>query len=581
MSETAEWTLEGDPDFSLNKRVLLLGSDALCDLRAPGIPGQVAQILVLGAKVSVEALRSGLKLDGETVLPGGRAPMEENSRLEIAGRSWCLRRPRTPGIVLSVEPVLQAVEALVDASDPVAVLPQLLQFTGQHLGASGGVLVSASEGATVASWPAGETIEHSRSAVKACREAGRAVLWADAGPSDAPLAGPSILKGGIRSILVAPLRDPQGRIDTFVYLHRTGKGEPFGEFERKAFDRLVHSLDRVLQASRRHHEDRKALESLQASDSAGLLAVSSQMQAVVAQARRFSSANVPVLILGETGTGKELLARLVHRSSPRKNGPFLAVNCGAIPSSLMEAELFGHEKGAFTGAASERLGLFESANGGTLFLDEIGELELQMQAALLRVLQEKTIRRVGSSQERPIDVRIVAATHRHLERMVEENRFRRDLLFRLNVASVRIPPLRERFEDVLPLGRLFAQRAATEFGIHWAGFSRAAEKALLRHGWPGNVRELENRIQRALLEACGARLEPVHFGFDSEGPGDGHGTLAQAREAAERVAIEKALARAGGNLTQAGAILDVDRKVLRDVLKRLGMYHKGGEERED
>jgi len=580
MSETIEWTLEGEPDFSLNKRVMVLGSEAGSDLRAPGLPGQAVQILVLNGKVSVEALRSGPKVDGDSLLPGGRAALEEGARLEIGGKSWILRRPRPVSVVLSVEPVLQAVETLVEAPDPAAVLPQLLQFAAQHLGASGGVLVSAKDGAILACWPTGQVLEHSKSAVKACQEAGKAVLWADAGPSDAPLAGPSILKAGIRSILVAPLRNAQGKTDTCLYLHRTGQSEAFGEFERQAFDRLTQSLGKVLQAARRHMEDRMALESLQASDAAGLLAVSGQMQAVVAQARRFSSANVPVLILGETGTGKELLARLVHRSSPRRAGPFLAVNCAAIPSSLMEAELFGHEKGAFTGASGERLGLFEAATGGTLFLDEIGELELQMQAALLRVLQEKTFRRVGSSQERAVDVRIVAATHRDLEKMVSENRFRRDLLFRLNVASVKIPPLRDRFEDVLPLARLFAQRAATEFGIHWAGFSRASEKALLRHAWPGNVRELENRLQRALLEAGGVRLDPVHFGFDESGPNDGLETLATVREAAERSAIEKALARSGGNLTQAGAILDVDRKVLRDVMKRLGMY-RHGDDKED
>jgi len=252
------------------------------------------------------------------------------------------------------------------------------------------------------------------------------------------------------------------------------------------------------------------------------------------------------------------------------------VNCAAIPASLMEAELFGHEKGAFTGATGERQGLFESATGGTLFLDEIGELEPQLQAALLRVLQEKTIRRVGSSTERTVDVRVVAATHRDLERMVDENRFRRDLLFRLNVACVRIPPLRDRHEDILPLARLFVQRAATEFGLEWNGMSRSAEKSLLRHAWPGNVRELENRMQRALLEAGGARLEAEHFGFDEDRPTE-VGTLQEAREGAERVAIQKALARAGGNLTQAGSILGVDRKVLRDVMKRLGMYHAGSD----
>ena len=576
MAETVDWKLEGDPDLVLDRKVLLLGSDAGCDLRVPGLPGQALQFLVLANKVTAEALRPGARVDGEAMLVGGRAALEEGSRLELGGRTWILCKSRPQGATLSIEPVLQAVETLVEAPDPKTVLPQLLEFAAQHVNATAGVLLSADKSEALATWPSGQVLEHSSSAVKACLEAGKAVLWADAGPSDAPLEGPSIIRGGIRSILVAPMRDPDNRIEACLYLHRTGQGDPFGELERKAFERFTQSLGRVLTAARRHQEDRMALESFQASDSAGLLAASALMQGVVAQARRFSNANVPVLVLGETGTGKELLARLVHRSSPRRNGPFLAVNCAAIPASLMEAELFGHEKGAFTGATGERQGLFESATGGTLFLDEIGELEPQLQAALLRVLQEKTIRRVGSSTERTVDVRVVAATHRDLERMVDENRFRRDLLFRLNVACVRIPPLRDRHEDILPLARLFVQRAATEFGLEWNGMSRSAEKSLLRHAWPGNVRELENRMQRALLEAGGARLEAEHFGFDEDRPTE-VGTLQEAREGAERVAIQKALARAGGNLTQAGSILGVDRKVLRDVMKRLGMYHAGSD----
>jgi len=577
MGELMDWCLAGKPELPLKKKVLVLGSASDCDLRVSGLPAQAVQLLVLANKVSVEALRPGPKANGEPLLPGERASLDEGAQLEISGHVWTLNRTKTSGPVFEVEPVLQAVEALVEAPDPGAILPSLLQFAARYLHASGGVLLASEHDEVLATWPQEQPPEFSKSAVKASLQAGKAVLWADAGPSDAPLSGPSIIRGGIRSILVAPMRDPDGNVVACLYLHRTGQGEPFGEFERQAFDRFATSLGRVFSAARRHREDRMALESLQASDSTGLLAVSPQMQTVVAQARRFAHANVPVLILGETGTGKELLARLVHRSSLRKDGPFLAVNCAAIPASLMEAELFGHEKGAFTGAATERQGLFESATGGTLFLDEIGELEPQLQAALLRVLQEKTIRRVGASQERPVDVRVLAATHRDLEDMVEKGSFRRDLLFRLNVACVHIPPLRERYEDILPLARLFAQRAAVEFGIAYQGMARSAEKALLRHQWQGNVRELENRMQRALLEAGSIRLEAEHFGFADDRPTE-TGTLQEAREAAERAAIEKALSRSSGNLTQAGSILGVDRKVLRDVMKRLGIYHPSHDE---
>ncbi len=575
---TTSWVLEspdGASSVALERKLMLVGGSPGCDLKIPGLPGAEAQLLVLPEKVVVEAQVKGLRIGEASVRQGAPADLKEGEALLFSnGAAWTLRRSRPRGS--SIEPVLQAVELLLESPDPSDSLPKLLEFAAIHLSADEGVLLGGPEMCeVVARWPEGSSGLFSRSAVKAALDRRGAVLWAESGESDAQLRGPSLLHAGIRSILCAPLRTTDE--DTplgCLYFHRTGSASSFLEEDRRSFQRLVETLARVLVSVRRQREDRAALEALRAAEQGdGLLAFSPLMQAVLAQARRFAAATVPVLLLGETGTGKEKLAQLVHRSSKR-TGPFIAVNCAAIPASLMESELFGHEKGAFTGASVDREGLFEAAKGGTLFLDEIGELAPHLQAALLRALQEKTIRRVGSSSERSIDVRVVAATHRDLDAMVQVGTFRQDLYFRLDVACVRIPPLRDRHEDILPLARVFVQKASAEFGVPFAGIARATEKALLRHGWPGNVRELENCMQRSLLEAGSVRIQPEHLGLRESSAS--LGTLAEAREAAERRAVEASLGKAGGNLTQAAAMLGIDRKVLRDLLKRLGMY-EGGE----
>lgn len=571
---TSTWILEapeGASNLALERKLMVVGGGPGCDLRIAGTANSEVQLLMLPDKVVVEAQSKGVQVAGKPVKPGIPADLLEEQGLTFSnGSTWVLRRSRPRGS--PIEPVLQAVESLIEAPDPSEILPKLLEFAALHLSADEGVLLGgAAMDEVVSRWPEGSSGVFSRSAVKAALERRSAVLWAETGEGDAQLSGPSLLQSDIRSILCAPLKtaDEDAPLGCF-YIHRTGGGAAFLDEDRKAFQRLVETLVRVLASVRRHREDRAALAAMRAAEQGdGLLAFSSGMQAVIAQARRFSVATVPVLVLGETGTGKEKLAQLVHKAS-RRSGPFVAINCAAIPASLMESELFGHEKGSFTGATVDREGLFEAAKGGTLFLDEIGELALHLQAALLRALQEKTIRRVGSTQERPVDVRVVAATHRDLEAMVREGSFRQDLFFRLNVACLRIPPLRERYEDILPLARVFVQKASNEFGVPFGGVSRAAEKALLRHGWPGNVRELENCMQRSLLEAGSARLQPEHLGLaEASAP---LGTLAEIREAAERRCVESALSKSGGNLTQAAAIMGIDRKVLRDLLKRLGMY---------
>ncbi|HET6418619.1 MAG TPA: sigma 54-interacting transcriptional regulator [Geobacteraceae bacterium] len=238
-----------------------------------------------------------------------------------------------------------------------------------------------------------------------------------------------------------------------------------------------------------------------------IIGENSGLRNVMEMVRQVTSLNNSVLLLGETGTGKEVIANAIHFSSPRKDGPFIKVNCGAIPESLIDSELFGHEKGAFTGAATEKRGRFERADGGTIFLDEIGELPLQAQVRLLRVLQDREIERVGGTRAIPVDIRVIAATHRNLESMVSENRFREDLWFRLNVFPIVIPPLRQRKDDIPALTRHFVARKSMELGIiNPPAIAPGALQRLMNYAWPGNVRELENLVERELIRHRGEQL---------------------------------------------------------------------------
>ena len=251
----------------------------------------------------------------------------------------------------------------------------------------------------------------------------------------------------------------------------------------------------------------------------GMVANCDSMKAVLNRIARVAPTEATVLILGESGTGKELVARAIHAQSSRVEAPFVAVNCAAIPDGLIESELFGHEKGAFTGASAKHLGLIETAHGGTLFLDEVGELPTNAQARLLRVLQESEIRHVGSSHTRKVDVRVVAATHRDLPQMIRDGQFREDLYFRLRVVDIRLPPLRERLEDLDSLSDHLLRKVAHRVGRGGLDFTADARAFMRRHSWPGNVRELENAIERAVILSDGDALTPELLGLESEQDG--------------------------------------------------------------
>jgi DNA-binding NtrC family response regulator len=333
-----------------------------------------------------------------------------------------------------------------------------------------------------------------------------------------------------------------------------------------------------------YHRERQSV----AGDVLGSSAAMERLRGLVARlARAAGGPGQPaptVLLLGETGSGKGHVARALHATGGRRDGPFIEVNCTALPENLVEAELFGHERGAFTDAKSARAGLFEAADGGTVFLDEIGHISPALQSKFLKVIEEKTVRRLGSSASRAVDVQVIAATSRDLEAAVQLGEFREDLYQRLSVAVLRIPPLREREEDAVLLARIFLAAAARRYGMPTRALSPAAERALLAHRWPGNVRELANTMERTVLFSDADPVEPEDLGLaPTAGPagaitagptGSVEITMPDdglSLEAVERSLIVTALERAGGNQSQAARLLGISRDTLRYRMEKHGL----------
>jgi len=341
------------------------------------------------------------------------------------------------------------------------------------------------------------------------------------------------------------------------------------EFLPKPFtdEELFAAVERSIEKLRLRRASRQ-LAAQVPSARCGLIGRSESMGKVFRAISKAASTSATVLISGESGTGKELVARSIHYSGPHAAAPFIPVNCGGIPEPLLESELFGHVKGAFTGATEARAGFFQTADGGTIFLDEISDTSFPMQVKLLRVLQDKEVCMVGSSRTRKVDVRILAATNKDLPSLVKKNIFREDLFYRVNVITVDVPPLRERNDDVLLLARHFSARFAEEHGKPTPEFSDGALQALRGYAWPGNVRELENLVQRVVVmtdgDVIGIPELPSYMRFSAQRTGVITRTLADV----EAEHIRRVLISVNGNKTRASKILDIDRKTLRDKLKR-------------
>ena len=336
-------------------------------------------------------------------------------------------------------------------------------------------------------------------------------------------------------------------------------------------DELKVVLRRAFHVSQLEQEQMALRQRLSTDTFEDMIGTCDKIQDIFSVIRKISSTDAPVLIMGESGTGKELVARAIHRLSTRQSNPFIVINCSAIPENLLESELFGHEKGSFTGAHMQRIGRFEMAEGGTLFLDEIGELPISLQVKLLRFLQEKVVERVGGRELIEVDTRIIAATNRDLKESMKDGRFREDLYFRLGVIMMSLPPLREREGDIILIAKTFLERYADENKKKIKGFTNHAVDAIENYTWPGNVRELENRIKRAVIMAEGRKITPADL--ELEAPKQKYETMSlkEARESLEKELVLKALTRNERNLTKTALDLGVSRPTLYDLMEKFGI----------
>lgn len=416
-----------------------------------------------------------------------------------------------------------------------------------------------------------ELAEDRKSAVATQAESPCSVVLLDLGlppNQDGPSEGLAALKGILERTPHVKVIVMTGQTERDYALKSIALGAYDFYAKPLDLDEVTLIVERAFRLYELEEENRRLHAEQDLSVLPGLLTNSPAMKDVCSSVTRFARADVAVLIIGESGTGKELLARAVHNQSGRAEGPFVAINCAAIPENLLESELFGYEKGAFTGAHRTTPGKIEQASHGTLFLDEIGDLPMALQAKLLRFLQERKVERVGGRREIDVDIRVVSATNKNVESMVAEQTFREDLYFRLGEAVVSVPPLRERPEDKVLIAQHFLDSWLGEQGLPAMRFSANALAAISQFDWPGNVRELQNRVKRAAVSAEDSLIETADLGLDAKQGADvALCTLKEARQRAEAQAINNALLHADGNVTKAAKLLGVSRPTLYQLMR--------------
>lgn len=403
------------------------------------------------------------------------------------------------------------------------------------------------------------------------RETKTALVVDDASSDAEWSASQSVIRLELHSVLCVPLLD-QGEVKGLLYVGNDRVAHVFDDTALDVATVFAAQASLLLGQRRRFEELARAKQQLEQEldvlRQGSFVGACDSMKDVYRRVQKVATTDISVLIVGETGTGKELVARKVHASSRRSTGPFVVINCGAIPEALLESELFGHVRGAFTGAVANKQGRFQAADGGTLFLDEIGEMPLILQVKLLRALQERVVTPVGATEDQTVDIRVVAATHRDLEREVREGRFREDLYYRLDVVSVQLPPLRDRGDDLELLARYFLTREAQASHRRFRGFSKACLVAIRKYRWPGNVRELENRIKKAVVLSDGPLVTAEDLDIRSEDLEEVL-SLADAKERFQRRYIQRVLERNGGNRTRTAKELGVDPRTVFRHLEKL------------
>jgi transcriptional regulator with GAF, ATPase, and Fis domain len=484
-----------------------------------------------------------------------------------------------PGRVEAMQGLVRFSERLLAARDFSRLLDELLDALLEATHAEKGFLILLEAGrmeVKAARNLARETIENavsrvSDSIIQRVAATRRPVVVADALHDTQWSSSSSVVNLKLCSVMCAPLMC-EGEPFGVIYLGNDSVVSLFDEKDLEVLTIFTAQASLLVENARLLHGLRQENEALrqvvQQNQFGEIIGAGGSMREVFRRIEKVAATDVSVLVTGETGTGKELVAREIHRRSPRTGGPFVAVNCGAIPENLLESELFGHVRGAFTGAIATRGGKFQAADGGTLFLDEIGDMPPQLQVKLLRALQERTVTKVGDARAEPIDIRVVAATNKVLEDEIKAGRFREDLYYRLNVISILLPPLRDRGDDLVVIARFFLQKYAREFSSRARSFAPAATVALRKYPWPGNIRELENRVKKAvvLAEKPVVGPEDLDLGPDSLAPVL---PLLQAKEEFQKRYINEVLDRNGGNRTKTAKDLGVDPRTIFRHLEKL------------
>jgi transcriptional regulator with GAF, ATPase, and Fis domain len=580
-------------EVALVKRITSVGSDAENDvaLSDPAVARTALHIHFDGKVYNAAAHEaSDMTVNGKRrttwrLGPGDKIRVGSTDLLfDPAPRAALAARPAGQRLV-ALDSLVRFSERLLAATDLARLLDELIDALLEVTHADKGFLILLEDGdmtVRAARNVARETIENamarvSDSIIQRVVETRRPIVVADALHDSEWSGSSSVVNLKLCSVMCAPLMqkgDVFGVIylgnDSVVSLFDDRALEPLTVFAAQASLLVQNAL--LLDSLRRENVALK--EAVQSKQYGDLVGAGASMREVYRRIEKVAATDISVLVSGETGTGKEVVAREVHRRSPRAQGAFVAVNCGAIPENLLESELFGHVKGAFTGAVASRIGRFQAASGGTLFLDEVGDMPPALQVKLLRALQERSVTRVGDTRPEPVDIRVIAATNKVLEDEIKRGAFREDLYYRLNVVKIELPPLRDRGEDLLVIAKWFLQKYGREFGARVRGFTPAALVAMRKYAWPGNIRELENRVKKAVvladrplvsaedLDLRPEILEPIL-------------PLSHAKEEFQKRYINEVLARNGGNRTKTAKDLDVDPRTIFRHLEKLEAERRG------
>ena len=564
------------------KSLTTIGGDPESDVHVPGAPPLAASIAYDGRTFTIasgdkrtDILVSGKPVRKQTLVDGDEIALFGTSmRFLLGDRPAVNTVPPKEGEreLEAYRRLLAFSKHLAEAKEIPALLEALMDEVVAITRADKGFLVLVEDGTPrvkMARNLKGENLEEavarlSDSIVKKVIETGQPVVVSDAMRSTEFNSSVSVMSLKLTSVMCAPLVH-QGQVFGAIYVGNDSVAALFDEASLQVLTVFAGAASLLVQNAL--HVDALTIEAQGLKDELGksrygeIVGSCEGMREVFKKVEKVARADISVLITGETGTGKELIAREVHKRSPRAKGPFVVINCGAIPENLLESELFGHVKGAFTGAIATRPGRFQSASGGTLFLDEIGEMPLHLQVKILRALQERAVTKVGDSKSEPVDIRVVAATHRDLDQMVKDGTFREDLYYRLNVVQVHLPPLRDRGDDVVVIAQFLLDKYAAEFEKKVRTFTPKAITAIRKYAWPGNVRQLENRLKRAVVLCDRSQVAPEDLDITSEDLEDIL-PLADALERFRKRYIDEALERNGGNRTKTARELGVDPRTI-------------------